>query len=135
MALTYTKANELLRYITGQLGTTAYIGLSTTAPQRDGSGVTEPSSERGYARRQLTGMATPSGGQVTNDQTIYFPEATGEGWGTCLYFCLFNSATASAASSLTAYGQITDGQGHTGITITGGQVPLIRPEQLTLSLT
>ena len=124
MALTYTEANDLLRYLNGTTGNGVYIGLSTTTPSRDGTGVTEPPSAAGYSRRKLTGMSTPALGVTTNTETVYFSEATGD-WGVCTYFCIF----ASATGSLLAYGSLP-----TSIHPTDGKVPLIRPGNLSLSM-
>ncbi len=52
--------------------TTYYIGLSTTTPNTNGSGVDEPSTDAGYARVQLTTLSEPLDGVVTNSQAINF---------------------------------------------------------------
>lgn len=124
MALTYSKANSLLTYLNGQSGA-VYIGLSTTAPARDGTGVHEPEGN-GYSRKRLQDMGTPTNGITTNTDTIYFAEATGD-WGTCTYFCLFSGATGD---NLIAYGALPGG----GIHPTDGKVPLIRAGNLSLSM-
>ena len=58
-----------------------YLGLSSTAPSLDGSGVTEPGSGTGYARVELTSLSAPINGGVTNGGAIDFAESTAE-WGT-----------------------------------------------------
>jgi hypothetical protein len=107
--------------------------LSTTAPSRDGTGYTEPSASNGY-KRVLLGqnsqnvswkMGSASSGGIKNKETVYFPEATGS-WGTCTYYLLFD---ASTDGSLLAYGALTD-----SITPTNGTVPLIRSEELQMTL-
>lgn len=55
-----------------------YIGLSSTAPNANGTGVTEPSrTNTGYARVQLTAsnMGVPSNGAIQNTTAISFPES------------------------------------------------------------
>jgi hypothetical protein len=128
MPISYSKANELLRYLNGQSGT-LYIGLSTTAPGRDGTGYTEPPTSAGYKRMKLSNsaMTTPSDGQTQNQETIYFSEATAD-WGTCTYFCLFNSETAYS-KDLVAYGALPS-----AISPTNGKVPLIRVGNLQMSM-
>lgn len=124
MALTYTEANTLLRYMFINTGANVYVGLSTTTPLRDGTGVTEPPAAAGYARKKLTGMSDPALGVTTNTDTVYFAEATGD-WGVCTYFCLFQGLTGD----LLAYGALP-----TSIHPTDGKVPLIRPGNLSFSM-
>lgn len=137
MALTYDGANALLTCLCGKSGTyaysTVYVGLSTTTPSRDGSGITEPSGN-GYARVQLgvgtqsetQKMSTPTYGETANTEIIYFPEATGN-WGTCTHFCLFSAATGGTCI---AYGALTS-----SIAPVNETVPIIRIGDLTMSMT
>lgn len=74
---------------------TIYVGLSTTAPAEDGTGVTEPAGG-GYARVAVTNNATnwpPTGtdGTKSNGTVITFPQATAD-WGTATHFFLADSA-------------------------------------------
>lgn len=70
-----------------------YLGLSSTLPQKDGTGVTEPStSGTAYARVQLTTLSDPVNGTVTNEDVISFPKST-DTWGTLPYFVVFDSAS------------------------------------------
>lgn len=75
---------------TPSLPNTYYIGLSTTAPSADGSGVNEPSGGS-YARVALTTLSVPEDGVVSNLQDIEFPEST-EDWGTVTHFVLYDAA-------------------------------------------
>lgn len=70
-------------------------------------------------------MGTASAGGIKNSETVYFPEATGS-WGTCTYYLLFDAQTNG---NLLAYGTLTD-----SITPTNGTVPLIRTEELQMTL-
>ena len=45
---------------------TYYIGLSTSAPAINGTGVNEPSTDAGYARVKLSSLGGPVDGVVTN---------------------------------------------------------------------
>lgn len=69
--------------------TTYYIGLSTTAPNINGTGVDEPSTDAGYARVQLTNMSEPLDGVVTNELAINFNESTAS-WGTITHFVIIS---------------------------------------------
>ncbi len=55
---------------------TFYIGLSSTLPNANGTGVTEPSGG-GYARVAVGGFSSPSNGSITNSNNITFPVSTG----------------------------------------------------------
>ena len=105
----------------GGIGATS-IGLSTTAPNADGSNITEPTGGS-YARVNYAGsMDTPSGNSVTNDEIIYFPETTGS-WGTVTHYVLFNGNTPIIGGPLSQ-----------SVNIPSGYVPLIRVGQLNLSV-
>ena len=69
-----------------------YLGLSTTAPAMDGSGVKEPSGG-GYKRIALNSlMGTPSEGVVANSAQVAFDESTAS-WGTVRYFVVFDAVS------------------------------------------
>jgi len=135
--ITHYLANQLLRdFLSGYPNGTSlatnqsiYIGLSTTTPNADGTGITEP-NKNGYAR-VLIGrynqsdthkMSTPASGSMYNTTSIYFPEVTtstdAQGWGTCTYAILFDSLTGGHAL---AYSQLTN-----AITPNSGTIPIIR---------
>lgn len=134
--MTYFLANKILDGMGGKtsiFSSAIYLGLSTTAPSRDGTGYTEPPASNGY-KRTLLGMASQSStikmfdaksGGSYNMDTIYFPEATGS-WGTCTYYLLFDKATDG---NLLAYGQLQE-----AITPVNGTVPLIRSQELQMTL-
>lgn len=72
---------------------TYWLGLSSTAPSVDGTGATEPSDVgTAYARIQLTGISEPTAGEVTNSETLSFPESTAD-WGNMLYYLVYDSQT------------------------------------------
>ena len=58
---------------------TYWLGLSSTAPSVDG-------------RIQLTGISEPTAGEVTNSETLSFPESTAD-WGNMLYYLVYDSQT------------------------------------------
>ena len=80
-----------------------WIGLSTTAPNINGTNVTEPSGSAGYARVQLTMLSEPSAGVVTNQSNIDFNESTAS-WGTVTHFVIFD---AQSDGHLLQYGSLS----------------------------
>ena len=85
--------------------TAYYIGLSTTAPTVDGTGVNEPSTDAGYARIQLTSLSEPADGVVTNTLAINFDESTAS-WGNITHFVIFDSSAADSGNLL-MYGELS----------------------------
>lgn len=69
-----------------------YVGLSSTEPSPDGTGVTEPPASAGYERIQLTSMSEPVDGSVSNTQPIDFPESTDD-WGVMTHFVVYDAPT------------------------------------------
>lgn len=90
---------------TPSLPTNYYIGLSSTAPNAGGSGVTEPSADAGYARVRLTSLSEPENGVVTNNQAINFNESTAS-WGTITHFVIYDSADVNSGNLL-MYGTLS----------------------------
>lgn len=72
------------------LPSVVYLGLSTSAPGVDGSGVTEPLASAGYARVELTSLDPPTNGVITNGGEIAFPESSAS-WGDVTHFVLFDA--------------------------------------------
>lgn len=138
MAFTYNASTSILNALTGKaqnvsLLSNCYLGLSSTAPEKDGSNFTEPEASTGYARA-VVGLAnqaatqvmgTPSEGSITNKDIIFFPEA-GTSWGTLTHFGLF---TAPTGGTLILYGSLS-----TPITVAANYVPLFRAGNFTLNL-
>ncbi len=67
-----------------------YLGLSSTAPAVDGSGVSEPLASAGYERVELTNLGEPSNGVISNKSEISFPESSAS-WGTMTHFVLYDA--------------------------------------------
>lgn len=89
-----------------------YIGLSSTAINEDGTGVSEPSGG-GYARAEVandmfTWKSVVQGdleqSQKKNNISIEFPEATAE-WGTMTHFFI---ADALTEGNILAYGALNE---------------------------
>jgi len=67
-----------------------WIGLSSTAPNINGTNVTEPAASAGYSRVKLDMMSEPATGVVTNESNIDFNESTAS-WGTLTHFVIFDA--------------------------------------------
>lgn len=80
-----------------------YIGLSSTAPNIDGTNVGEPNSSAGYARVELTSLGEPNDGVVTNELAINFNESTAS-WGTITHFVIYDAETGG---NLLMYGALS----------------------------
>lgn len=86
---------------------TVYVGLSTSAPNDDGSGITEPSGGA-YARVAVTNnttnwpVSTGNPSTKSNGTSVDFPQASGA-WGTVTHFFI---ADASAAGNVLASGAL-----------------------------
>lgn len=105
----------------------AYIGLSTTKPAVDGTGVTEPGSNTGYKRVSASGGSfTATDGTITNNAYLYFPEAT-QSWGTVTYLCVFDGNGSNA--NLRYFGALNSPK-----EIDVNSVPLFRPGSINVSI-
>ena len=67
-----------------------YLGLSSSAPDVDGSGATEPLASAGYSRVELNSLDVPTNGEITNKSEISFPESSAS-WGTVTHFVLYDA--------------------------------------------
>lgn len=106
------------------LPSTLYVGLSSTTPNMNGTGFTEP-TDSAYKRVQLTGMSAPSNGEVSNSARLSFQESVGK-WGTMTYFGVFD---ASSGGNLLMYGALTPKRTIDEITVMG-----FKPGTLKLSM-
>lgn len=110
MSFTNYLENELLDHVFSAAAWTApatlYLGLSTTAINDDGTGLTEPTGNA-YARVAVTNNATnwpaASNGLKSNGVKLTFPTATGS-WGTISYFFL---SDAASGGNLVLWGQLS----------------------------
>lgn len=108
---------------------TQYLGLSTTAPNSDGTNVTEPVGGS-YARLAVTATTgtwdAPSNGSIANTNDLTFTAATGS-WGTLTHWVLYS---ASTAGTLYYFGAL----GASQAVGSGDQVKFL-PGALTISVT
>ena len=104
--ITNTLANQVLNLICGNgssvSGGTAYLALSTTTTNVDGTNFSEPSDSAGYSRVLIGNYAQPltqcmeqaSNGSTTNKKEIHFNAVEeGASWGTLTYAGIYTAAT------------------------------------------
>ena len=167
MALTNTYRNKIIDAITchwtgsgnSMLGfNAAYIGLSFTKPEPDGSGVVEPTigiNGTGYTRTPIGegGNNTSStwlfraaqNGQTSNEKHIYFTEAltpwknpqkedsTNAEDHKLRYFVIFSHPTSTDRSVVVAYAKLThDGEDAPIHVANPNTVVLFRPDDLVI---
>lgn len=102
-----------------------YLGLSTTAPSIDGTGVSEPPESCGYARIELTTLSAPVNGVIQNNAAIDFEESTGS-WGTVTHYVIFDSADGG---NLLVFGSLSSPR-----TVDPSTIVTIRANYLKLSV-
>lgn len=100
-----------------------YVGLSTTTPNLDGSGVTEPDSTGAYKRIQLTSLSEPTNGAVTNTSSISFDESTSD-WGIVTHYVIYDSATNGNLLMFGAFSKPRSIETSTVMTIKEGHLKL-----------
>lgn len=86
-----------------------YIGLSTSTPNVDGTGVTEPESDTGYTRVVASNdenifANADDDGKVKNHTAIYFPESI-KPWDGITHYVIFDSLTDG---NLLMYGALNE---------------------------
>ena len=166
MALTNTYRNKIIDAITCRSSNNnsllgfneAYIGLSFTQPEADGSGVVEPTigiNGTGYTRTLIgkTGsnasttwlFKAAEDGWTYNEKHIYFtealtpwknpqkPDSTNAEDHKLRYFVIFSSPTSADKSAVVAYAKLTHDGADAPIHVTNpNTVVLFRPEDLVI---
>lgn len=102
-----------------------WIGLSTTKPNIDGTGVTEPASNSEYSRVKLGTLSAPSSGTVTNNEEIKFNKSV-TNWGTVTHFVIYD---AKSGGNLLQYGALD-----TPRTVEAATIMLIESGSLRLTV-
>lgn len=109
--------------------TTLYVGLSSTAINDDGTGVTEPTTG-GYARvavpNDTTNWTDLAGGGKQNGTVIEFPQATADYGNPITHFFIADTATTGGIIAYNALG--------TAKTITTGDTASFGIGSLTITL-
>lgn len=81
--------NMVFGGVTGMMPTSLSVGLSTTTPAADGTGITEPPKSSGYERVQLGVFPSAAGGRVANQSVVSFPTFTADA-GVATHYVLFD---------------------------------------------
>lgn len=102
--------NAVLNHITGKTAftqPTVFVGLSSTAPTENGTGITEPTGGS-YARVATSGAtwSTATTGSTNNASAITFPTATAD-WVAGANFTHVVLFDAASGGNFLAQGQIT----------------------------
>ena len=75
-----------------------YVGLSSTKPNLNGTGVGEPSGGN-YSRVRVTRFSEPENGVITNAESLQFPTSTAEWFSDAnkaAYYVIFDGPTTAA---------------------------------------
>lgn len=88
---------------------TYYYGLSSSTPQLDGTGVTEPTADTGYTRVAVSNdenyfSDSDDNGGVKNHTAIYFPESI-KPWNGLTHYVVFD---APEGGNLLMYGEFDE---------------------------
>lgn len=110
---------------TQSLPSNYYVGLSTTNPKSNGSGVTEPGASSGYSRVLLSDLSSPANGTVTNQKMIQFPRSKA-GWNNIGYYVVFDALTGGHL--------LMGGSLPKSATITSNMTVIIKPGTVKLSV-
>lgn len=118
----------VLDHIVGKASFTmpsVWVALSTTEPQEDGTGVTEPSD--GYVRKSTAAADWEDavGGAIQNANDITFAEASGS-WGSITHFALYDAASGG---NMLAYSILGAAK-----TISSGDTPKFAAGDLDITL-
>lgn len=68
--------NKIMDTMYHDLSSSLYVGLSSTIPSQDGSGVTEPSGNN-YSRVPIGKLSIAKDGSTQNENDISFPQSSG----------------------------------------------------------
>lgn len=112
MALTNYEEGRILQFLFGRIAFTEpaiyHFGVSSTAPNDDGTGITEPSGGN-YSRVQvpnITSAFTYTANQIVSGTAIVFPTSSAS-WGQMNYGIFFDQATGGTPS---VYGSLSPSQ-------------------------
>jgi hypothetical protein len=97
--LSYLSHDDLI----ADWGPNLTVGILSTAPNPDGTGITEPSTGDGYARQPVTFVTSRASGVTTvqNSIPLVFGPAVNSDWEAVSYFGLFDENNA-----LRVYGRL-----------------------------
>lgn len=101
-----------------------YLGLSSTTPNVDGTGVTEPLDSSGYSRVELTTLSEPVNGVISNNSDVSFPESS-TSWGNMTHFVLYDDIVDGNLLMFEALTQSRSVEAATIVTVKNGGLKLI----------
>lgn len=107
-----------------------YVGLSSTLPSRDGTGVSEPTGGN-YSRVKITNFTAPENGTIKNSSVLEFNRSSATWFDSnnkARYWVLFDGNSSS--SSLLSCGELDEGK-----TIESNTTITIAAETLSITLT
>jgi len=110
--------------------TAFYVGLSSTLPEADGTGISEPTGGN-YSRVEITAFSNPINGVVKNTTSLEFPRSTAVWFPSdskASYWVLFDGSSASA--NLLSSGALDEAK-----TIESNTTITIAAETLSVTLT
>lgn len=93
--------NEVAKWVAGtanpaNVSAGRYLALFTAVTDAEaGTGTEVSTSGTAYARKDLSGLLSVTGGAVTNPAAIEFPVATGGGFGTVTHAAIVDSASGA----------------------------------------
>lgn len=109
--------------LTPNLPTTVYLGLSSTTPNIDGTGVTEPSAAAGYERIALSSLSEPNNGVISNESDVSFPESSAS-WGTVTHFVVYDAKAEGNLLMFEALNQNRSVETATIVTVKSGSLKM-----------
>ncbi len=107
-----------------------YLAWSTTTPNEDGTGFTEPAKSTGYARIELAGLSTSVDGLINNTARLAFNEALSS-QGTANEYGIFDSAEGG---NLLIYNEPNTGEGDEKQIVQKGTTLFVKPNELQFKL-
>lgn len=122
--------NKIMNTMYNDASAEFWLGLSSTKPAADGTGVSEPSGNN-YARVRITAFTQADGGSIRNPEAIEFPRSTGvwfESTAKAAYWVLFDGNTAEA--NLLSCGELDEPK-----TIESNTTITVAAETLSITLT
>lgn len=122
--------NKIMDTMYTSATTEFWVGLSSTMPAQDGTGVSEPTGGN-YARVQITGFTNPVNGTVKNDAALEFNRSSAvwfDSENKAKYWVLFDGGTME--SNILSCGKLDEAK-----TVESNTTITIAAETLSITLT
>ena len=99
-----------------------YLGFSSSLPNADGTGASEPSgTSSGYARVNLENMTSPENGVIRNSNPISFQESA-DAWGELVAYVVYDASTDGNLLFYGNLGRSISVDANTVVTIPAGEL-------------